>query len=278
MQIFFDAKLITLEAASRQARVHLLKFTILSRTEREVHRRQDRRLARVEFPIRYRKRRQQPVLREGFRFEIFLSRVVPTKIRNIKIQHPIAPSLRSRLTTLRDLDEDGILDTITYGETNAMKIPPLIRSLLLGNPSWEQFSILLARVSLGIFFAISGGNKLLVPSRTRQMYETLTGAGIPFPHFMTYFVSSVELVSGCLLVIGMFTSLCCVALIIQMIVAIATVQLATIPKGVSALDWLDDFLYLPETLYIIILIWLICSGPGKVSVDDRIARALVSDR
>ena len=54
----------------------------------------------------------------------------------------------------------------------------LIRPALLGNPAWEQFSILLARVSLGIFFAISGGNKLLVPSRTRQMYETLTGAGI----------------------------------------------------------------------------------------------------
>jgi putative oxidoreductase len=73
------------------------------------------------------------------------------------------------------------------------------------------------------------------------MYKTLTGAGIPFPHFMTYFVSSVEFVSGCLLVIGMFTSRCCAALIIQMIVAIATVQLAMIPKGVSALDWLDDF-------------------------------------
>jgi putative oxidoreductase len=174
---------------------------------------------------------------------------------------------------------DGGLDTITDGETNAMKLPPLIQSVLLGNSLWEQSSILLARVSLGIFFAISGGNKLLVPSRTRQMYETLTGAGIPFPHFMTYFVSSVEFVSGCLLVIGMLTSLSCAALIIQMIVAIATVQLATIPKGVSVLDWLDDFLYLPETLYIIILIWLICSGPGRLSVDDRIARALgVSER
>jgi putative oxidoreductase len=58
-----------------------------------------------------------------------------------------------------------------------------------------------------------------------------------------------------------------------MIVAITTVQLAPIPTGLSFLDWLDDFLYLPETMYIIILIWLICSGPGKVSVDDRIARA-----
>jgi putative oxidoreductase len=155
-----------------------------------------------------------------------------------------------------------------------MKPRELIRSLLLGNPAWEQFSILLARVSLGVFFAISGGNKLFVPSRTRQMYETLAGAGIPFPHFMTYFVSSVEFISGCLLVIGMLTSLCCAALIIQMIVALATVQLGTIPKGLSLLNWLDDFLYLPETMYIIILIWLICSGPGKISVDNRIARAL----
>jgi putative oxidoreductase len=163
---------------------------------------------------------------------------------------------------------------IACGEANAMKPCELIRSLLLGNRSWEQFAILLARVSLGVFFAISGGNKLFVASRTRQMYETLAGAGIPFPHFMTYFVSSIEFISGCLLVIGLLSSLCCAALIVQMIVAITTVQLATIPTGLSFLDWLDDFLYLPETMYIIILIWLICSGTGRVTVDYRIARAL----
>ena len=155
-----------------------------------------------------------------------------------------------------------------------MKPDALIRSTLLGNRWSEQFAILLARVSLGVFFAISGGNKLFVASRSRQMYETLAGAGIPFPHFMTYFVSSVEFISGCLLVIGLLTSLCCVALIIQMIVAITTVQLATIPKGLSFLNWLDDLLYLPETMYIIILIWLIYSGPGRISVDSRIAHAL----
>ena len=88
---------------------------------------------------------------------------------------------------------------------------------------------------------------------------------------MTYFVSSVEFIGGCLLVIGLLSSLCCIALIIQMIVAITTVQLGTISKGLSFLDWLDDFLYLPETMYIIILTWLICSGPGRVSVDHLIA-------
>src|SRR5205809_1014169 len=155
-----------------------------------------------------------------------------------------------------------------------MKPCELIRSVLLGNRSWEQFPILLARISLGVFFAISGGNKLFVTSRTRQMYETLAGAGIPFPHFMTYFVSSVEFIGGCLLVIGFLSSLCCTALIIQMIVAITTVRLRMIPAGLSFLDWLDEFLYLPETMYLITLIWLICSGPGRLSVDDRIFRAL----
>jgi putative oxidoreductase len=154
-----------------------------------------------------------------------------------------------------------------------MKPGELIRSFLLGSRSREQLSILLARISLGVFFAISGGNKLFVASHTRQMYETLASAKIPLPHFMTYFVSSVEFIGGCLLVMGLLSSLCCAALIIQMIVAITTVQLATIPAGHSFLDWLDDFLYLPETQCIIILIWLICSGPGRLSVDDRIFRA-----
>jgi putative oxidoreductase len=154
-----------------------------------------------------------------------------------------------------------------------MDLPEFIRSLLIGNRSWEQFSILLARISLGLFFAISGGKKLFVASRTRQMYETLAGAGIPFPHVMTYFVSSVEFAGGCLLAIGLLSSLCSAALIIQMIVAIITVRLVSIPAGASLLDWLDDFLYLPETLYIIILIWLICSGPGRFSADNWLFRA-----
>jgi putative oxidoreductase len=102
------------------------------------------------------------------------------------------------------------------------------------------------------------------------MYETIVGAGIPFPHVMTYFVSSVEFVCGCLLIIGLLSTLCCVAFIIDMIVAITAVQLATIPKALSFIDWLDDFLYFPEVMYIIIFLWLI-SSPGRLSVDRWIA-------
>jgi uncharacterized membrane protein YphA (DoxX/SURF4 family) len=106
----------------------------------------------------------------------------------------------------------------------------------------------------------------------QMMYETLAGAGIPFPHFMTYFGSSVEFIGGCLLVIGLLSSLCSAAFIFDMIVAIITIRLATIKAGASFLDWLDGFLYLPETPYMILLIRLICSGPGRFSVDGRIFR------
>ena len=152
-----------------------------------------------------------------------------------------------------------------------MKADVLVRFIFLGNRSLEQFAVLLARISLGVFFAISGGNKLFVASQYKLMYETIDGAGIPFLHVMTYFVSSVEFLCGCLLIIGLLSTLCCIAFIIDMIVAITTVQLATITKAFSFIDWLDDFLYLPEVMYIIIFLWLISSGPGRFSVYHWIA-------
>jgi hypothetical protein len=38
------------------------------------------------------------------------------------------------------------------------------------------------------------------------------------------------------------------------------------------LAFLDDFLYLPEVLHVIILFWLLFSGPGPYSVDSTMAR------
>ena len=57
----------------------------------------------------------------------------------------------------------------------------LIPSFLVGRRSWEQFWIMLARISIGIFLAISVANKLFIASHTRQMHKTLAGARIPFP-------------------------------------------------------------------------------------------------
>jgi hypothetical protein len=36
---------------------------------------------------------------------------------------------------------------------------------------------------------------------------------------------------------------------------------------------IDDSLYLPEVLYVMILVWLIFSGPGRYSIDNLIRSA-----
>ncbi len=150
----------------------------------------------------------------------------------------------------------------------------LLQFVLTGSTDWEQYAILLVRIALGLFFAISGANKLFVASRAQTMYETLFAARVPFPRLMTYFVSGVELVGGCLLIVGFFSSVACVALLVDMLVAIVTTKLSSMPKGLSPLNWLDDFLFLPEVLYVLFFIWLICSGPGKFSIDYWLAGKL----
>jgi len=147
----------------------------------------------------------------------------------------------------------------------------LVQFALLGSSDLEQYAILLVRVSLGLFFAISGANKLFVAGSTQTMYETLVNANVPFPRLMTYFVSGVEFVGGSLLTVGFLSSLACVALLVDMLVAILTTKLSAMPKGLSPLNWLDDFLYLPEVLYVLFFVWLICFGPGKFSVDYWLA-------
>jgi putative oxidoreductase len=143
----------------------------------------------------------------------------------------------------------------------------LIQFALQGNSDVEQYAILLVRVSIGLFFAISGGNKLFVPGGTKPVYDTLVRAGIPFPRQTAYFVASVEFVCGSLVAVGFLTSPASFALLIDMTVATITNAVGTLPKGVHGLSWLDDFLYLPEVLYVLFFIWFICAGPGRFSVD-----------
>ena len=150
----------------------------------------------------------------------------------------------------------------------------LVQFALQGSNDSKHYAILLVRVSLGLFFAISGANKLFVASSTQTMYETLVAAKIPFPRPTTYFVAGVEFAGGSLLTVGLVSSLACAALLVDMLVAILTTKLSAMPKGLSPLNWLDDFLYAPEVLYVLFFILLICLGPGKFSVDHSLAQKL----
>jgi putative oxidoreductase len=80
----------------------------------------------------------------------------------------------------------------------------LVQFALLGSSDLEQYAILLVRVSIGLFFAFSGGNKLFVAGGTKPVYETLVKAKAPFPRQTAYFVAGVEFIGGSFVTVGFF--------------------------------------------------------------------------
>jgi len=140
------------------------------------------------------------------------------------------------------------------------------RTFLSELHAWEWLGILVARLAVGSLFFLSGRGKMFVRERREQMRQTLIEAHVPFPELNAVFVSIAEFVFGLCLIVGAMTVLACVMLGSVMIVAIAITAIRNI-KAKSPLSWLSEFLYLPEVLYLVILLWLFLSGPGYFSID-----------
>lgn len=148
-----------------------------------------------------------------------------------------------------------------------------IHSAITALRAAEWIPITAVRALTGIFFCISGATKLFVPSQFSTMEQTLAESHIPFPHANALFVSLVEFACGAGLLLGLLTPLCALLLVLDMLVAVATNRIYSIHAS-DAVAWVDDFLYLPEVLYVMILVWLIFSGPGHYSIDGLIGRKL----
>ena len=148
----------------------------------------------------------------------------------------------------------------------------LVQFALLGSGDLEQYAILLVRVSVGLFFAISGANKLFVASSRQTMYETLVAAKVLAARMFAGIGCGVRwrMLAGC----GVSFKSGQRDSIRRHACRHRDHQAFRHAKRTLPLNWLDDFLYLPEVLYVLFFIWLICSGPGKFSVDDWLAGKL----
>jgi putative oxidoreductase len=125
----------------------------------------------------------------------------------------------------------------------------------------------LARIALGVVFVGTGWGKL---HNLEKITGFFTELGIPAPGFNAVLVASSELVCGALIVVGLFTRLASIPLVVVMLVAIFTAKRADI-GGVS------DLLGFVETLYVVLLSWLAIEGPGPLSIDRLLVRALGRD-
>jgi putative oxidoreductase len=124
---------------------------------------------------------------------------------------------------------------------------------------------LLVRLFLGYFFFETGWAKI---GNLDGMTDRFIGWGIPLPAFSAALSAYTELIGGALIVLGLLTRLAAIPLCINMIVAVLTVKLKTVTG-------LDEFVELDEPLYALVFLWLVFSGPGRISLDHLLWKRCV---
>lgn len=122
---------------------------------------------------------------------------------------------------------------------------------------------LVARIVVGWVFLWSGWGKLHALPKT---IENFAGWGIPYPEILTPFVSGVEFFGGLLLLLGLFTRIAAVPLVVVMAVAIASAKWVQV-------DSLETLLGFEEVSYLSMFGWLAVYGPGPVSLDALLERS-----
>ena len=128
----------------------------------------------------------------------------------------------------------------------------------------EWIGPLVVRVVFGYFWLETGIAKV---HNLDGFTQRFVGWGIPFPAFSAGLSAWTELVGGLLIMLGLFTRLVCIPMLINMAVAV-TLVVSTNLMG------LDDYVEADEIVYSLIFFWLLVCGPGKASLDTLVVRAL----
>jgi len=134
-------------------------------------------------------------------------------------------------------------------------------------PLYEFSGNILIRMLVGLVFLSEGIQKFLFPAADGA--GRFAKLGIPHPQFFGPFVGTTEIICGVMLLIGLFTRLAAVPLLVVILVAIYTTKVLTFEqKGfwTIAHDGRADFCMLVG------LIFLVIYGAGNYSADSKLSK------
>ncbi len=148
--------------------------------------------------------------------------------------------------------------------------------LLFVGVGWTDLALTLNRIAVGAFFMLSGYHKLFNAERHRSFTGELKELGVPAVGFNQWWAPLVEFTAGGGVLIGLLAPLGALGLLVIIAVAIATSgrQRIRLYKPIDEADRIDDWLYLPETLYGFMLIVVLSAGAGPYSFDALILRSM----
>lgn len=126
--------------------------------------------------------------------------------------------------------------------------------------------ILLIRLLVGWVFLSEGIQKFLFPDALGA--GRFVKIGIPWPHVMAPFVGVVEIVCGGLILVGLFTRLAAVPLVIDIVVALYSTKIITFAKNGF---WGTLHEARTDVSMLLGLIFLLLTGGGIWSLDERLS-------
>lgn len=143
----------------------------------------------------------------------------------------------------------------------------------LGILSWglnvEDWPQLVARLGVGVPFAISGLNKLFCPTCHGWLRSNLTRSRIPCPSFSVWWVAGWEAMAGITLTLGLMTGASAFVLFIVCVVAFIVSWRRKIEAKKPAHFW--DACTEIGFMFDVLLLWLLAvimfTGPGALSLD-----------
>ncbi|MGB8614369.1 MAG: DoxX family membrane protein [Pseudolabrys sp.] len=137
-------------------------------------------------------------------------------------------------------------------------------------------ALLINRIALGAFFTISGFHKLFNRQRHAVFVRELVVDRVPRLGFNQWFVPSVEFSGGLALLTGMLAPLAALGLLVICLVAVHTSGKRRVVSylPIDRADFVGDVLYLPEVLYLVMLVVVVLAGPGPLRLDSVVLGAL----
>jgi putative oxidoreductase len=159
-----------------------------------------------------------------------------------------------------------------------MPVPPVVpRAAGLGLRAAQRLVFLpalLTRLVIGYAFFLTGRGKLANFENTVSFF---TGLGIPMPELNAAFVSRLEYYGGMLLIVGLLTRVVAGLLGSTMIVALMTADKESFSNALAGIGdaGLTD---VTPFVYGIFLLWLLLAGPGLLSLDTLLLKALGIER
>jgi uncharacterized membrane protein YphA (DoxX/SURF4 family) len=145
--------------------------------------------------------------------------------------------------------------------------------ILFNGVGRTDIALTLNRVAVGMFFMFSGYHKLFNAQRHRTLVDELKALHVPAVSINQWWVPTIEFTAGGAVFIGLLAPLAALGLLVIILVASATSGRQRIKayKPIDEADRIDDWLYLPETLYAFMLIMVISAGAGPYSLDTFLA-------